>query len=80
VQGVLFRESTRRLATQLGVAGYVRNLDDGTTVEVVAEGIKEHLDDLLAFLKKGPPRARVTSVTNQWSIFVGDQRVFEIRD
>ncbi len=76
----MFRESTRRLATELGVVGYVRNLDDGTTVEVVAEGIKEHLDNLLAFLRKGPPMARVTSVTTKWSIFEGDQRIFEIRD
>ena len=71
VQGVSFRESTRRLAVQLGVFGFVRNLPDRRTVEVVAEGDREKLDALVEFLKVGPPAARVESVETEWSSYTG---------
>ncbi len=58
VQGVFFRESTRRQAEPLGLTGYAINLDDGR-VEVLAEGDAASLDRLAAWLEKGPPAARV---------------------
>ncbi|MFO7945654.1 MAG: acylphosphatase, partial [Armatimonadota bacterium] len=45
-QGVNFRWYTRRNATRLGLKGYVRNCEDGT-VEVVAEGEQDALQELL---------------------------------
>jgi DNA ligase D-like protein (predicted 3'-phosphoesterase) len=61
VQGVWFRDSTQRRAVDLGLAGWVRNLDDGS-VQVHAEGAPDAVDELLAFLHKGPPLARVDAV------------------
>ncbi len=61
VQGVWFRESTRREAESLGVAGHAINLRDGT-VEVFAVGAPEALRVLEAWLHSGPPMARVTKV------------------
>ena len=62
VQGVYFREFTRRHAIVLGLGGWVRNLSDGTTVEVVAHGPRAALEALLGHLRQGPPGASVASV------------------
>ncbi|MGI9234505.1 MAG: acylphosphatase [Woeseiaceae bacterium] len=62
VQGVWFRDSTRREAERLGITGYARNLDDGD-VEVFACGSGTALDTLCAWLQQGPPLASVTRVT-----------------
>jgi len=61
VQGVWFRDSTRRQADRLGLTGYARNLPDGT-VEVVACGASGAIDELRRWLHDGPPLARVESV------------------
>ena len=61
VQGVFFRDSTRRKAESLGLTGYARNLPDGS-VEVLACGAVEGLDELGAWLKKGPRMAAVEGV------------------
>ena len=61
VQGVWFRDSTRREAARLGVAGSARNLPDGT-VEVVAEGEPGSVDRLEAFVRGGPGHAEVDRV------------------
>ena len=58
VQGVWFRESTRRRAEELGVAGWVRNLPDGR-VEAFFEGPPAAVESALAFVREGPPHARV---------------------
>lgn len=58
VQRVFFRESTRRQALGLGLTGYAVNLADGR-VEVAAQGRPEALDQLEAWLQKGPRTARV---------------------
>lgn len=64
VQGVWFRESTRREAEPLGITGYAKNRADGS-VEVLACGEPDALDRLAAWLGNGPPLARVTRV--EWS-------------
>jgi DNA ligase D-like protein (predicted 3'-phosphoesterase) len=61
VQGVGFRETTRRRADELGVTGWVRNADDGT-VAVHAEGPSAAVDELLAYLREGPANAGVGEV------------------
>ena len=61
VQGVFFRDSTRRLAQQRGVNGWVANRWDGT-VEAVFEGEPEAVERLVAFCRDGPRGAQVESV------------------
>jgi acylphosphatase len=61
VQGVFFRDTTRRRAEAAGVAGWVRNRPDGA-VEAVFEGGPEAVDELVEFARRGPSRAEVTSV------------------
>jgi len=64
VQGVFFRASTREQALKLGITGHARNLSDGN-VEVVACGTDEALDELQKWLHRGPPSARVESVSRE---------------
>jgi acylphosphatase len=61
VQGVFFRDSVRRRAEAVGVAGWVRNTPEGT-VEAVFEGDPGAVDELVEFCRRGPSRAEVTSV------------------
>jgi acylphosphatase len=61
VQGVFFRDSTRRLAQQHGVAGWVSNRWDGT-VEAVFEGKPEAVERLVRFAQEGPRGAQVERV------------------
>jgi acylphosphatase len=61
VQGVFFRETTRHLAEQAGVAGWVRNQPDGT-VEAVFEGEADAVARLVEASRTGPPMAEVTDV------------------
>ena len=58
VQGVWFRESTRREAQPLGITGYAQNMADGS-VQILACGEPCALDRLAQWLKQGPPKARV---------------------
>ena len=64
VQGVFFRASARERALRLGLTGHAKNLDDGS-VEVVASGTREALDELDAWLHHGPPAARVEDVRRE---------------
>lgn len=61
VQGVWFRASTQEVANQLGLTGWAANLPDGS-VEVIASGEKGKVNELHAWLKKGPELARVDEV------------------
>ena len=78
VQGVSFRYYTRRRATELGLSGTVRNARDGT-VEVVAEGQRAVLEELLALLRVGPPAAIVTRVDVRWVAPTNAFDRFEVR-
>lgn len=60
VQGVGFRWSTRERARELGLGGWVANLDDGG-VEVSAEGDANAINEFVAWLRRGPASARVDS-------------------
>jgi len=61
VQGVFFRDATRRLAEREGVAGWVRNRPDGA-VEAVFEGEPEAVERLIRFAREGPRGAQVERV------------------
>lgn len=61
VQGVFYRDTCRRKAAQEGVAGWVRNLPDGT-VEAVFEGPPEAVERMLAWSRHGPSKAIVSHV------------------
>jgi len=78
VQGVSFRYHIQRRAWDLGLSGFVRNRWDGT-VEVVAEGQRRELEELLAFLRVGPPGAFVTHIDTQWPTPTNDFDHFEVR-
>ena len=78
VQGVWFRESTRRRAVELGVTGFARNLSDGR-VECVFEGDPTAVEDAVAFVREGPPMARVARVEVVPEPFTGDFEDFSPR-
>jgi acylphosphatase len=65
VQGVGFRWWTRSRALELGLIGFARNLPDGR-VEVVAEGIRDHCERLLAALRSGKSPGSVDHVVERW--------------
>ena len=64
VQGVFFRLTTKAVADQVGVRGFVVNLKDGS-VYIEAEGDDFALDSLLEFCEEGPEGAIVESVEAQ---------------
>lgn len=66
VQGVFFRETTRRRAEAAGLSGWVRNRPDGT-VEAVFEGEDDPVERLVRFCERGPRGARV-----EWLDVVGE--------
>jgi len=78
VQGVSFRYYTQREARGLGLTGWVRNRPDGA-VEVLAEGSKHQLDQLVDFLNYGPSMASVEGVDVQWGPASQAFHDFEIR-
>lgn len=61
VQGVFYRDTCQRTASEHGVRGWVRNLPDGR-VEAVFEGPAEAVTALVAWAEQGPPQATVTGV------------------
>jgi acylphosphatase len=80
VQGVFYRAFASRVAKSLGLRGYVRNLPPLTqSVEVVAEGEKSKLEDLVRQLEGGPPESLVDKVDVKWSNFTGEFVTFDTR-
>ena len=66
VQGVGFRAFVQRQAQRAGCTGYVRNAADGQSVEVLAEGTRTALEQLLDALQRGPRLAHVADVAASW--------------
>jgi acylphosphatase len=78
VQGVYFRQYTWQEAHRLGLTGWVANQSDGT-VRVVAEGAEAALQQLLGFLQRGSPAARVERVETVWAAPSGAFTDFQVR-
>ena len=77
VQGVFFRESARRRARRAGVAGWVRNNEDGS-VEAWFEGEPDDVEVMLHFAETGPSGAYVDKVDVE-NVDPQDLRGFEVR-
>lgn len=78
VQGVSFRHYTVQAAQRLNLTGWVRNVWDGT-VEVHAEGTRQQLEALIAWLHIGSPHARVDKVDVLWGEASGHYDDFTVR-
>ncbi len=78
VQGIGFREYVLTRARFLGLSGYVRNLPDGRSVEVVAEGARPDLEQLLDYLREGPRISRVDDVDAEWREATGAYDGFSV--
>ena len=61
VQGVFFRDSTRKKANELELAGYVKNLSNGI-VEIIVQGDEEKINELINFIKNNPGHSKVEEV------------------
>jgi len=78
VQGVSFRYYTIGAAQRLSLTGWVANRWDGT-VETVAEGPREVLNEFCAFLHQGSPSAFVQRVDDEWETPTGEFKYFRAR-
>ncbi len=78
VQGVGFRYYVTEKADLLNVTGWVRNTSTGD-VEVVAEGSRGVLEDLLNYVQHGPRGAYVTNLKSDWEAPTGEFSRFEVR-
>jgi len=79
VQGVLLRDFVRQHAIALDLRGYVRNLPQGRSVEIRAEGRRERLEKLMEHVKVGPRRAKIERIEANWAEYTGILPRFEIR-
>lgn len=77
VQGVFYRQNTKRVADSFGLAGWVRNLPDGR-VEAVVEGPEERVRELIKWMKRGPRLARVEKVEVVQETYKGEFKEFRI--
>jgi acylphosphatase len=71
VQGVFFRQNTKRQAQSQGVKGWVRNLPDGR-VEAVFEGEEHAVKTLVNYCRQGPSAARVKNLDVTYGPFKGE--------
>ncbi|MEM3156062.1 MAG: acylphosphatase [Nitrososphaerota archaeon] len=77
VQGVFYRQNAKRVADSLGLRGWIRNLRDGR-VEAVIEGPEERVREMVEWMKKGPPMARVERVEVVREKYAEEYRDFSI--
>ena len=79
VQGVFFRAGTQDQARAIGgITGWVKNLPDGS-VECIAEGEKEKLNQFLDWCKHGPAGSQVEKIEEEWEEYIGEFTEFNIR-
>ena len=79
VQGVLFRQSARAKALELGLAGWAHNLLDGK-VEILCEGERGNVEQFIKWCKIGPPLGKVGHVDVSYEGYKSEFKDFEIRD
>jgi acylphosphatase len=78
VQGVYFRASTVEEARRLRLTGWVMNCPD-SSVEVVAEGERKQLEELIRWCRSGPPGAQVREIRAEWEAPKQEFQGFHIR-
>ena len=78
VQGVGYRFFTQRVAEELKLSGWVRNLPDGR-VQAEVEGPRVRVEELLARLRVGPRLSSVTGVAVTWKEASGSVRGFMVK-
>lgn len=78
VQGVFYRTNTKKKADELMLCGYAKNLSDGN-VEVVAQGPKPKVDELVEYCMHGPDAAYVEDIDIEYSDAEEEFEKFEIR-
>lgn len=78
VQGVFFRDYTRKKATELDLNGWVRNRPDGT-VETVFEGESGKVEAMIRWLSTGSPHSEVTGIETDEEEPTGESSGFTIR-
>ena len=78
VQGVFFRASVKERAQDMGLRGWVKNLEDGR-VEIVFEGKKEKIQEIIDWIKSEPGMWKIENIQLEWQTFRGEFDGFEIR-
>ncbi|MBN1453696.1 MAG: acylphosphatase [Anaerolineales bacterium] len=78
VQGVSFRAFVQQNALSIGVTGWVRNVGYDT-VEAVAEGSKEQIEEFLRMVKRGPTGSRVDESREEWEQVAGEFGSFRVK-
>ena len=78
VQGVAFRYYTQKIANKLGITGWIRNCVDGK-VEIIAEGSKERVRQLIDWCHEGPRSAIVKKVDLTWEEYRGEFLFFNVK-
>ncbi len=78
VQGVAFRYNARNIASQLGVGGWIKNLPNGK-VELMAEGSKNLVEEMVKWCKKGPRMAVVEDMEVNWLPYSGKYNQFQLK-
>lgn len=78
VQGVFFRLNAKKKAEELGISGWAGNLSDGR-VEILVEGEKEKIEELIKWARKGPLFAKVDELEIERQEFKEEFHSFEIK-
>lgn len=78
VQGVWFRQSTKNIADQYAVTGWVRNNPEGS-VEAVFEGDRSAVQKVVDWCQQGPDMARVDDLLITWHEATGEFSEFQVR-
>lgn len=78
VQGVAFRYYARNIASQLGVGGWIKNLPDGK-VELLVEGSKNSVEEMVEWCKRGPRMAEVEDIEVDWLPYSGKYNEFQLK-
>ncbi|BDC35435.1 acylphosphatase [Candidatus Methanoliparum sp. LAM-1] len=78
VQGVFYRVFTQKNALKLGLKGWTRNLPNGD-VEIICEGDKESIEELIKKLWEGPPLSKVDNVEICWEEYKSEFKDFTIK-
>ena len=77
VQGVFYRDSARKMANRLGINGYAHNMPDGS-VEILAQGSEEAIENLAIWCQQGPSGASVDNVDMRYQELGETEEGFEI--